>query len=178
MLRGMKAVAALALLFAAWPAFAGLIEGRVIEVPDGTTLTVLSNQGASIHRIRLAGIDLPGKNSAMAGSSRENLRRLARGKTVRVDASTIDARGMLVGHVLIVRGPKDCGSQPCPALLDPVISQLSFGLAVIDGSHLAQQSADSQKLYREAQAHAKANRLGVWRETALTPVAQENARAR
>jgi micrococcal nuclease len=168
-----KTTVTLVLLLAAWPALAGVIEGRVIEVLDGATLTVLAREGASIHRIRLAGIDAPGKEKAIGGSSRESLRRMARGKTVRVETNAIDPRGLLVGNVEIHRTPKDCNNQPCPTL-DPALSQLAAGLAVIDKKNLSHQTPAAQKLYLAAQAQAKANRLGVWRETS-TQSAAHNA---
>ena len=169
----MKRIVTLAMLLAAWPAFAGVIEGKVIEVPDGATLTILSKEGASIHRVRLAGIDAPGKDRAIGGSSRESLRRMARGKVVRVETASIDARGLLVGTVLIERNPKECGHQPCAPLYDPGITQLSFGLAKVDKSNVMFHSPESQKLYADAQAQAKAHRLGVWRESGAQTVAHD-----
>ncbi len=168
---GMKSLLALAMILAAVPALAGVIEGRVIEVPDGATLTILSNQGASIHRVRLAGIDAPGKERAISGSSRESLRRMARGKSVRVETNAIDGKGLLVGNVLIVRDPKDCGNQPCTPLLDPGLAQLTLGLAVVDKADINHQSPETQKLYASAQAKAKENRLGLWREVSLQRIA-------
>ena len=164
-----KAIVAFVLILAAGPAPAGVIEGKVIEVLDGATLTVLAREGASIHRIRLAGIDAPGKERAIGGSSRESLRRMTRGKTVRVETNVIDARGLLVGNVEIRRTPYDCNNQPCPPL-DPGLKQLLSGLATIDKKNLSHQSPDAQKRYADAEAQAKANRMGVWRETTLQSV--------
>ena len=160
----MKCLIALALFLTAWPAFAAVIEGRVIEVPDGSTVIVLSNAGASIHRVRLAGIDAPGRERALGNTSRESLRRLAVGKTVRVETSAIDAKGLLIGIVLVVRGAKECGDQPCAPLLDPGLSQLTFGLAVIDKANLPRQPESTQKQYAVAQDQARSSRLGLWRE--------------
>lgn len=160
----MKRLIALALLFAAWPVHADLIEGRVIEVPNGGTITVLAKEGSSIHRVRLAGIDAPARDGTYGGHSRENLRRLAVGKTVRVETNAIDAKGLLVGTVLLMRNPKDCGNQPCAPLMDPGLTQLSFGWAVIDKANLVRQSEEAQKRYLDAQARARASRLGLWRK--------------
>ena len=160
----MKHLLALAVMIAAWPACAGVIEGRVIEVPDGGTVTVLSNEGASIHRVRLAGIDAPGRERSYGGNSRESLRRIAVGKTVRVETRAIDAKGLLVGTVMIVRSPNECGNQPCAPLLDPGLTQLKFGWAVIDKANLPRQDEEAQKNYLDAEAQARSNRLGVWRE--------------
>lgn len=160
----MKGLLALVVALAAWPAFAEVIEGRVIEVPDGRTVTVLANEGASLHRVRLAGIDAPGRQRSQGNASRESLRRLVVGKTVRVETSAIDAKGLLVGIVLIMRNPKECRDQPCPPLLDPGLAQLKFGFATIDKANLSRQDADAQRRYIGAEAQARASRLGVWRE--------------
>ena len=160
----MKRLIALALLFAAWPVFADVIEGRVIEVADGATMTILAKEGSSIHRVRLAGIEAPARERTYGNKSRENLRRLAVGKTVRVETTAIDAKGLLVGTVLLMRNPKDCIKLPCEQLLDPGLRQLSFGWAMIDKANLAGQSEEAQKRYLGAEAQARASRLGLWRE--------------
>ena len=156
------------MLLVAAPALAGTIEGRVIEVPDGASITVLAKEGSSIHRIKLAGIDAPGKERAIGGSSRESLRRMARGKTVRVETTKINARGLLVGVVQIERGPKDCIHPPCSPLFDPGISQLSAGLAKVNKSNLANLSKETQQLYLTTQEQARAQRRGLWREGAVS----------
>lgn len=160
----MRHLIALALVFAAWPALADVIEGRVIEVSDGATITVLATEGASMHRVRLAGIDAPGRDRTYGSNARESLRRLVAGKTVRVETTAIDARGLLIGVVLVVRSPKECGDQPCAPVLDPGLSQLSFGWAVIDQANLGRQSDAAQKQYAVAEAQARARRVGLWRE--------------
>jgi micrococcal nuclease len=177
MLSAMKRTIALSLLLLAAPALAGTIEGKVIEVPDGASITVLAKEGSSIHRIKLAGIDAPGKERAIGGSSRENLRRMARGKTVKVETTTINPRGLLVGVVLIERGPKDCPHPPCTPLFDPGIAQLSSGLAKVDRTNLAHHSKETQKLYLTAQDQARTHRLGLWREGAVS-LSHEGLRTR
>lgn len=136
---------------------AGVIEGRVIEIPDGATLTVLSHQGASIHRVRLAGVDAPKADRPLWGNSRESLRRLARGKNVRIDYSTIDPKGMLVGTVQILGA---AGEES----IDPGLKQISSGLGWVDKEKLAQQPEEKQKLYMVAEAQAAASRTGLWRD--------------
>jgi endonuclease YncB( thermonuclease family) len=147
----------------AWPAWAGVIEGRVIEVPDGDTITVLASQGTSIHRVRLAGIDAPALSSPYGGSARESLKRIARGKTVRVDTAAMDSKGRLVGIVQVFRDPKDCGNAPCEERLDPGLTQLASGMAGLDKANLAYHSDEAQRRYAFAEAHARTNKLGLWR---------------
>ena len=143
---------------------AGVIEGRVIEVRDGVTLTILANGGSSIHRVQLAGIEAPGKGQAIGDSSRESLRRMASGKKVRVEANSIDSRGILVAIVQIRKDPKDCGSEPCAPVLDPVLRQLSAGLARFDKAKANVYSQETQRLYAVAEEHARAIRIGLWRD--------------
>ena len=162
--RSMNRLFALALLLAAWPALAGVIVGRVIEIPDGGTVTVLAKEGASIHRVRLAGIRAPGRERAYGANSRESLRRLTLGKTVRVETSAIDGKGLLIGVVSIVRGAQDCATKPCAPLLDPGLSQLSSGWAALDNASLARHPESAQAQYGVAQAQAKAARTGLWRD--------------
>lgn len=172
----MKRLFFLALSLAAFPALAGVIEGKVIEVPDGRSLTVLSSSGSSMHRIRIAGLEAPARDGPYGGSSRENLRRLAYGKTVRVEADSIDAKGQLVGVVQILAGPKGCGDKPCVTPPDPVLGQLSAGLARIDRTHLDHYSADAQQRFALAMETARKNRLGFWRDPAY--LLQANAFSR
>ncbi len=159
----MNCLLALVLVFAASSARAEVIEGRVIEVSDGATMTILSRGGASMHRVRLAGIEAPARAGTYGSSSRESLRRLTVGKPVRVETTAIDAKGLLIGTVLVVRSEKECGGQPCAPILDPGLSQLSFGWAVIDKTSLARQPESSQRQYGVAQEQARASRLGIWR---------------
>lgn len=157
----------LALLSLAWPAFAGSLEGRVIEVVDGRTITVLAREGSSLHRIRLVGIQAPGKQGIAGSASRESLRRLLSGKNVRVEATELDAKGRLLGTVLVIRANNDCGGQPCAPLLDPGISQLATGHALIESNMLGRLSEETQKRYAVAQEQAKSSRTGIWRDPTL-----------
>lgn len=159
----MKAFLTFVLALASWPAFADVIMGKVIEVPDGGTLTVLAREGASLHRVRLAGIEVPRPDHPSGVTSRESLRRLARGKTVRVDTNALDARGMLIGVVQVLRDPKECGGNPCQESVDPGLTQLASGLATIDKSNIAYQSEETQRRYAFAQAHARSSKIGLWR---------------
>jgi len=55
------------LLFALWwlTAWAGILEGRVVAIADGDTLTLLDSNHEQ-HRIRLGGIDAQRKDSRTA----------------------------------------------------------------------------------------------------------------
>ncbi len=94
-------------LLAAGAAQARVLEGRIIEVLDGDTVTVLSN-GTSTHRIRLLGIDAPERGQPHGDLAREHLRRLVRGKAVRVEWERMDDYGRIVGVLLISESAQRC----------------------------------------------------------------------
>jgi endonuclease YncB( thermonuclease family) len=87
----------LALLFAS-ASFAGdVLEGRVVSVHDGDTITLLV--GNTTVKVRLAGIDTPEQGQPWAKRARQALVDRVFGKEVRVIAVTIDAYGRTVGEV-------------------------------------------------------------------------------
>ena len=163
----MRRACVLFLALAVWPAYAGLIEGRVIEVQDGDSVTVLSKESASRHRVRLAGIAVPPKEHPLWDRSRENLRRLAVGKTVLVDSSTLDGKGRLVGTVWVIQRAKECRAATCEEKLDAGQAQLASGFAWIDKDQLPRYAADVQKTYAQAEQRARQNKLGLWRDANL-----------
>ena len=59
------------------------IEGRVVGVADGDTVTVLDADKVQ-HKIRLSGIDAPEKAQAFGNRSKESLSDLVFSKTVTV----------------------------------------------------------------------------------------------
>jgi endonuclease YncB( thermonuclease family) len=159
----MRAFLAFVLALASLPVLADVIVGRVIEVPDGGSVTILARGGTSLHRVRLAGILAPKPDSPSGVASRESLRRIARGRTVQVDTSILDARGMLVGEVLVIRDPKECRGKSCEERIDPALTQLASGLASIDMAHDSRQSEETLRRYQVAQSHARASKVGLWR---------------
>lgn len=148
---------------AAGAAQAETVVGKVIEVADGATVTVLSREGSSLHRVRLAGISAPPANSVLGSRAREGLRRIIRGRIVRIDANALDSAGMMIGTIEIVRSEAEC---PVPARcklpIDPGVSQLTAGYAVVDEQTIQFRSEERQQRYAAAQAEAKFHKRGVW----------------
>ena len=62
---------AFVLLCATPAASAALLEGRVVRIADGDTLTVLERNQVQ-HRVRLAGIDAPERGQPFGERSRQN----------------------------------------------------------------------------------------------------------
>ena len=81
-----------------------MIEGRVVGVSDGDTITVLDRAKVQ-HKIRLAGIDAPEKGQAFGNASKENLSRLVFDSQVEAHCHKKDRYGREVCKVL--RGATD-----------------------------------------------------------------------
>jgi endonuclease YncB( thermonuclease family) len=68
---------------------AATIEGRVVRLADGDTITVLDSTNTQ-HKIRLSGIDAPEKSQPFGNRSKESLSDLVFSKTVTVDTGKRD----------------------------------------------------------------------------------------
>lgn len=77
---------------------AGGIEGRVVAVSDGDTLTVLTAADEEV-KVRLAGIDTPEARQPYGARARQQLADLAFRRPVRVEVEDIDHYGRTVGRV-------------------------------------------------------------------------------
>ncbi len=76
-----------------------LIEGKVISIADGDTLTVLV--GETPTKIRLEGIDAPESHQAYGHKSREALADKVFHKTVRIEWRELDKYKRMLGHVFM-----------------------------------------------------------------------------
>jgi endonuclease YncB( thermonuclease family) len=65
------------------------IEGSVIHIADGDTITVFDSNKVQ-HRVRIAGIDAPDKGQPFGNASRKRLGELVAGKEVRVEFEKYD----------------------------------------------------------------------------------------
>lgn len=74
------------------------IQGRVVAVLDGDTITVL-DRGNSQHRIRFAGIDAPEKGQAFGQAAKKRLSDLVFGRDVRIEVQDQDRYGRTIGRV-------------------------------------------------------------------------------
>ena len=83
------------------------LEGTVVKIADGDTITVLDSAKVQ-HRVRIAGIDAPEKGQAFGNASRKRMSELVAREEVRVEFNKHDRYGRIVGKAL-VRPPE------CPA---------------------------------------------------------------
>ena len=65
-------------------AAASVLEGTVVKIADGDTITVLDSDKVQ-HRVRIAGIDAPEKNQPFGNASRKRMGELVGGNDVRVE---------------------------------------------------------------------------------------------
>lgn len=144
---------------ASLPSMAATLEGRVVGVADGDTVTVLDDRNQQ-HKIRLAGIDAPEKAQPFGQRSKENLSRLAFGKEVRVEWDKRDRYGRSVGKIW-VQSP-DCPR--CGLTLDAGRAQLAAGMAWWYRKYAAEQSPADRTAYEFEENEARVRRVGLWRD--------------
>lgn len=124
---------------------AGPLVGRVVNVADGDTLTVLDAAHRQ-HKIRLAGIDAPEKDQPYGRRSRESLAALCAGQTAQVQQEGRDRYGRVVGQVTCAR-------------MDANSEQVRRGMAWVFDRYAPAGSP----LYR-LQGEAQGTRRGLWED--------------
>ena len=129
--------------------------GKVINVADGDTITVLDDTNTQ-HKIRLAGIDAPEKRQAFGNVSRLSLAEQVAGQSVTVEWFKFDKYRRKLGKVLL--GGLDCN-----------LVQIKSGMAWHYKQYQREQSPADQQSYAAAEIEARAAKLGLWRDTAPMP---------
>jgi len=131
-------------------ALAHTLEGRVVGVSDGDTVTLLDGVNAQ-HRIRLAGIDAPEKAQAYGDASKRHLSRLVFGESVRVEYAKHDRYGRIVGKIL--KNGRDAS-----------LEQLRAGFAWHYKQYQREQSRADRGAYAESEREAQQAHAGLWRD--------------
>ena len=89
------------IFFSLFPALCfAQLQGKVVSVADGDTITVLTDEKKQI-KVRLAEIDAPERGQAYGQRSRETLSTLVAGKGVTVNETDTDRYKRVLGFVLI-----------------------------------------------------------------------------
>lgn len=138
-------------------AHANTLNGRVVGVADGDTITVLDANHQQ-HKIRLAGIDAPEKDQPFGQRSKQAMSALVFGKEVDVQWNKHDKYKRIVGKVMVQ--PSDCPT--CPKTLDSSLAQLTVGLAWWYQKYAKEQSPEDAGRYEFAEHEARAKRVGLW----------------
>jgi len=148
---GLRTVCALifALLCHATIAAPFAIDGRVVGVQDGDTLTIL-DAGRNQHRIRLASIDAPeiGHGSKKPGQpfgekSKQSLAKLTFNREVRANCEADDRYGRKVCTIMV-------GS------MNANLEQVRLGMAMVYRKYARDQD------YYTAEIEARESRRGLW----------------
>lgn len=143
------------LLFFSNPSIAATLQGRVVAIADGDTLTVLDST-KNQHKIRLAGIDAPEKRQPYGDASKRSLSEMAYDRHVTVKWDKHDRYGRIVGKVLVDG-------------LDVDLEQVKRGLAWWYRKYADEQSPSDRELYETAENEAKDAGSGLWAERDPVP---------
>jgi endonuclease YncB( thermonuclease family) len=151
------------LVLCASPTRAETLDGHIVSISDGDTLTLLV--GREEHRIRIAGIDAPEHFQPYGNRSRTRLSQYAYKQDVRAECYKMDVYGRDICKVWVQ--PFDCSA--CGKSLDVGLAQVSEGMAWWDRNHASEQSAEDRRRYESAEAVAKLSSLGLWRDPEPVP---------
>ena len=133
-------------------AAAHVIQGRVVGVSDGDSVTVLDAQKTQ-YKIRLAGIDAPERAQAYGQKAKESLSDLVFGKSVEVAWSKQDRYGRIVGVITL-------------AGVDINLAQVQRGMAWHYKQYQNEQSPEDRIAYAQSESQARDKKLGLWRDPA------------
>lgn len=136
-------------------AYAELLNGKVVGVSDGDTITVLDSAKTQ-HKIRLVGIDAPEKAQAYGQVSKKSLSDLVFRKDVVVSWEKRDRYQRILGKVLL-------NDQ------DICLEQVKRGMAWHYKQYQRDQSSEDRIFYSRAEEEAKKNRSGLWAEESPMP---------
>ena len=151
----MKKLVLVIFLFLSTFANAKTIEGLVVGVSDGDTITVLDQQKNS-YKIRLQGIDAPEKKQAFGEKSKQSLHDLVHSKQVRIEYDKEDKYGRIVGKVTLDD-------------VDVCLQQLVLGMAWHYKKYQNEQSVSDRALYSETELKSKSLKLGLWSDDTPMP---------
>ena len=148
--------------------YAATLEGRIIGVHDGDTVTVL-DASKTQHKIRLAGIDAPELKQAFGTRSRQNLSGLLFGKDVAIEWAKRDRYKRIVGKVLVDESGADCGFRDCRKSLDAGLAQVREGFAWHYKQYEREQSREDRARYASSERGARGKKAGLWVEPEPVP---------
>jgi endonuclease YncB( thermonuclease family) len=142
--------------------WANTLQGRVIHVADGDTVTIIDDSGKK-YRIRLGGIDAPEKDQLYGDVSTQSLVNLVSGKVVMIKYNKRDRYKRIVGKVL-VNPPSDvfCLALDCVKKIDAGLEQIKAGLAWHYKRYQKEQSEGDRSLYSNAEVAARNKDIGLW----------------
>ena len=151
----LKKLIALIWLCIAMSLNAATLQGKVVSVADGDTITILDSQKTQ-HKIRLQGIDAPERAQAFGNKSKQSLHEMVHGKQVTVDSQKKDKYGRVVGKILLNN-------------TDVCLEQLKRGMAWHYKQYANEQPKEDRETYSLAEQQAKTELKGLWRDKQPVP---------
>lgn len=142
-------------LLLATSSVADILQGRVVGVSDGDTVTVLDVNNTQF-KIRLMGIDAPEKKQAFGSKSKESLSRLVFNKLVSVEYSKKDKYGRTVGKIIVDD-------------IDVNLEQIKAGMAWHYKKYQKEQTLEDRFLYHQEEEQAQIEKRGLWIDVEPTP---------
>lgn len=137
------------------PVTADTLQGRVVGVADGDTVTVLDSTNTQT-KIRLMGIDAPEKKQPFGQRSKASLSDLIYDKQVTVEYNKTDRYGRTIGKILLDG-------------LDVNLQQIKNGLAWHYKKYEREQPVVDRDLYADAEREAMDKGLGLWHDATPIP---------
>lgn len=134
---------------------AEVLQGRVVAVADGDTLTLLDAQNTQ-HKIRLNGIDAPELGQDFGQAAKQNLAGLSFDKSVVVIWSKRDKYSRIIGTVV-------------SGALDLSLVQIRDGFAWYYREYEADVPPVERVLYDAAEQNAKFQLRGLWKQSGAQP---------
>jgi endonuclease YncB( thermonuclease family) len=131
------------------------ITGKVVDVSDGDTITVLDDSNKQ-HKIGLEGIDAPESNQDYGSRAKQSLSDLVFGKTVTVISSKKDKYGRVLGKVTL--DGKNINQE-----------QIDRGMAWFDRAYQAELPANVAAVYELREARAQQEKRGLWADASPIP---------
>jgi endonuclease YncB( thermonuclease family) len=127
---------------------AEVLNGTVVGVSDGDTITVLDNSSKE-HKVRLMGIDAPEKSQAFGNQAKQTLANYIYKKAVSVEYKKLDKYKRIVGKVKLSEQ-------------DICLQMIVDGMAWHYTEYEKEQTKIDRDLYREAEVKAREMKLGLW----------------
>ena len=131
------------------------IEGRIVGVSDGDSITLLDAENRQ-HKIRLDGIDAPESGQPFGRASKKHLAELLANRQAVAECSKIDRYRREVCRVLV--GGADAG-----------LEQVRAGLAWFFRRYAKELPPDRRQQYADTEAQAKAEQRGLWADAEPVP---------
>jgi len=131
------------------------IEGQIVGVSDGDTVTLLDAQKTQ-WKIRLLGIDAPERKMPFGQRSKQYLADMVYKKNVTIEYSKRDRYGRTLGKILV-------------GGIDANLAQIRAGMAWHYKQYQRDQSFEDRQLYSGAEEAARSSRLGLWADATPTP---------